>query len=135
PHLEFGAGLKPEVRSGFVYSDCRVDDSRLVVLNALSASEKGAKILTRTRFEGARRVEGEWEATLAARGGASHTVRAKALVNAAGPWVVDVLDRIEGDRITDRVRLVKGSHIIVPKVHSQGHAWILQNDDKRVVFV
>ena len=62
-------------------------------------------------------------------------MRAKALVNAAGPWVVDVLDRIQGDRITDRVRLVKGSHIIVPKVHSQGHALILQNPDKRVVFV
>jgi glycerol-3-phosphate dehydrogenase len=135
PHMEFGAGLKPEVRSGFVYSDCKVDDSRLVVLNALSAKEKGAKILTRTRFEGARRVDGEWEAAIAARGGTSRTVRARALVNAAGPWVVDVLDKIADDRITDKVRLVKGSHIIVPKVHSQGHAWILQNDDKRVVFV
>lgn len=135
PHMEFSAGLRPDIRSGFVYSDCRVDDSRLTVLNAVSAREKGATILTRTRFEGAKRVDGVWEATLAPVGGERRTLRAKGIVNAAGPWVVDVLDRIEGDRITDKVRLVKGSHIIVPKVHSQGHALILQNVDKRVVFV
>jgi glycerol-3-phosphate dehydrogenase len=135
PHMEFSAGLHPRIRSGFVYSDCRVDDSRLTVLNAVSAREKGATVLTRTRFEGARRVAGVWEATIRPAGGEPRLIRAKGLVNAAGPWVVDVLDRIEGDRITDRVRLVKGSHIIVPKVHSQGHALILQNTDKRVVFV
>ena len=135
PHMEFSAGLKPDFRSGFVYSDCRVDDARLTIANALSARAKGATILTRTRFEGAKRVDGEWEATIAPRAGAPQTVRAKALVNAAGPWVVDVLDRIQGDRITDKVRLVKGSHIVVPKVHSQRHAYILQNPDKRVVFV
>jgi len=135
PHLEFSAGLKPGIRMGYVYSDCRVDDSRLTILNAVSAKEKGATILTRTRFEGAKRVDGAWEARISARGGAAQTLKAKAIVNAAGPWVVDALDRIEGDRITDRVRLVKGSHIIVPKVHSQGHAYILQNVDNRVVFV
>jgi glycerol-3-phosphate dehydrogenase len=135
PHMEFSAALKPGIRSGFVYSDCRVDDSRLTVLNAVSAREKGATILTRTRFEGARRVDGEWEATIRPAGAEPRVIRAKGLVNAAGPWVIDVLERIEGDRITDRVRLVKGSHIIVPKVHSQGHALILQNPDKRVVFV
>ena len=135
PHMEFSAGLRPDIRSGFVYSDCRVDDSRLTVLNAVSAREKGATILTRTRFEGAKRVDGAWDAILAPADGERRTVRAKGIVNAAGPWVVDVLDRIEGDRITDRVRLVKGSHIIVPKVHSQGYAYILQNVDKRVVFV
>ncbi|HUL97106.1 MAG TPA: glycerol-3-phosphate dehydrogenase [Usitatibacter sp.] len=135
PHMEFSAGLNPEIRTGFVYSDCRVDDSRLTVVNAVSAREKGAAIHTRTRFEGARRVEGAWQATVRPEGGEPRTIRAKALVNAAGPWVVDALDRIEGERIKDRVRLVKGSHIIVPKVHSQGHALILQNVDKRVVFV
>jgi glycerol-3-phosphate dehydrogenase len=135
PHMEFSAGLKSEIRSGFVYSDCRVDDSRLTVLNAVSAREKGATVLTRTRFEGAKRVGGEWEAVIAPASGERRTVRARSIVNAAGPWVVDILDRIEGDRITDRVRLVKGSHIIVPKIHSQGHAYILQNKDKRVVFV
>jgi len=135
PDIAYGAGLNPNIRSGFLYSDCRVDDSRLTVLNAVSAREKGATILTRTAFEVARRVDGVWEAVIRSADGAPRTVRAKALVNAAGPWVVDVLDKIVGDRITERVRLVKGSHIIVPKVHSQGHALILQNPDKRVVFV
>jgi glycerol-3-phosphate dehydrogenase len=135
PHMEFSAGLKPAIRAGFVYSDCRVDDSRLTVLNAVSAREKGAVVLTRTRFESAKRVGGAWEAVILAAGGERRTVRARGIVNTAGPWVVDVLDKIEGDRITDRVRLVKGSHIVVPKVHSQGHALILQNPDKRVVFV
>jgi glycerol-3-phosphate dehydrogenase len=134
PHMEFSAGLKGDIRSGFVYSDCRVDDSRLTVVNAMAAREKGATVLTRTRFEGATRVDGVWEAAISGAQG-KRTVRAKALVNAAGPWVVDVLGRVQGDRIADRVRLVKGSHIIVPKVHSQGHAYILQNVDKRVVFV
>ncbi len=135
PHMEFSAGLKPEIRSGFVYSDCRVDDSRLTILNAVAAREKGATIVPRTRFEGAKRVNGVWDASIKPLHGEARTLQAKGIVNAAGPWVVDALDRIEGDRITDRVRLVKGSHIIVPKVHSQGHAYILQNTDKRVVFV
>ena len=134
PHLEFSAGLAHDIRHGFVYSDCRVDDARLTVLNALSAKEKGAAILTRTKLEHARRVDGAWEATISTAGG-RRTLRARGIVNAAGPWVVDVLDKIDGDRITERVRLVKGSHIVVPKVHSQGHALILQNTDKRVVFI
>ena len=134
PHLEFSAGLKGDIRSGFVYSDCRVDDSRLTVINAMGAREKDAVIHTRTRFEGARRVDGAWQATVTGPGG-TRTLHAKALVNAAGPWVADVLGSVTGARTTGRVRLVKGSHIIVPKVHSQGHAYILQNVDKRVVFV
>ena len=135
PHLEFSAGLKAELRSGFVYSDCRVDDSRLTVLNAVSAREKGATVRTRTRLEHAKRADGVWEVIVQAAFGERETIRARALVNAAGPWVMDVLDRIVGDRIAGSVRLVKGSHIIVPKVHGLGHAYILQNPDKRVVFV
>jgi glycerol-3-phosphate dehydrogenase len=135
PHLEFSAGLKPEFRSGFVYSDCRVDDARLVVINAMSAREKGATILTRTRFERAKRVDGAWDAVMTDPSGRELNVRARGMVNAAGPWVMDSLERIEGDKIKGRVRLVKGSHIIVPKVHAQRHALILQNPDKRVVFV
>jgi len=135
PHPQYSAGLKAGIRSGFVYSDCSVDDARLTLVNAMSAREKGATVLTRTRFEGARRVGDAWEAAIVRAGGTRETVRARALVNAAGPWVVDVLGGIEGDRITDRVRLVKGSHIVVPRVHSQPHAYILQNPDKRVVFV
>jgi D-erythritol 1-phosphate dehydrogenase len=136
PHMEFSAGLKPDFRSGFVYSDCRVDDSRLTVVNAISAREKGATIATRTRFTAARRVDGAWQCEVEdLRTGAKRDVRAAGLVNAAGPWVRQVLDAIEGDRITEQVRLIKGSHIIVPKVHSQGHALILQNPDGRVIFV
>jgi glycerol-3-phosphate dehydrogenase len=135
PHMEYGAGLKPDIRNGYLYSDCRVDDSRLTVINAVSAREKGATVLTRTRLEHARRVDGSWEARLVVAGSEQRIVRAKALVNAAGPWAMDVLDRVVGDRIKGSVRLVKGSHFIVPKVHSQGHALILQNPDKRVVFV
>jgi glycerol-3-phosphate dehydrogenase len=134
PHMEYSAGLKSDFRSGFVYSDCRVDDSRLTILNAVDARGKGAAIHTRTRFEGARRVDGMWEALVKGEAG-SRTIRARALVNAAGPWVAQVLGTIAGDDIKGGVRLVKGSHIIVPKVHSQGHAYILQNPDKRVVFV
>ena len=136
PHMEFSAGLKPDFRSGFVYSDCRVDDSRLAVANAMSAREKGATIATRTRFTAASRVDGAWQCEVEdVRTGAKRSVRAAGLVNAAGPWVRQVLDAIEGDRITEQVRLVKGSHIIVRKVHSQGHAYILQNPDGRVIFV
>ncbi len=135
PHAELSAGLQGRYRSGFVYSDCRVDDSRLTLLNAIGAREKGGQVLARTRFVSARRVDGAWEATLQPVGGEPHAVRAKALVNAAGPWVVDVLGHVAGERIAERVRLVKGSHIVVPRVHSQGHAYILQNPDKRVVFV
>ena len=135
PHLEYGAGFKTEFRNAFVYSDCRVDDARLTLVNAISAREKGAQVHVRTRFERARRVGEAWEAELAAPNGEKRLVLAKAIVNAGGPWVMDVLERVEGDAIKGSVRLVKGSHIIVPKVHSQGHAWILQNPDKRVVFV
>jgi glycerol-3-phosphate dehydrogenase len=136
PHVEYSAALKPEFRSGYVYSDCRVDDARLTVLNAMSARGKGAEILTRTRFVDAKRADGLWTATVEdAATGQRRTVTAKALVNAAGPWVADVLDRIPDDRITAKVRLVKGSHIVVPQVHTRGHAYILQNPDGRVIFV
>jgi len=135
PHLEYSAGLSSTFRTGFIYSDCRVDDSRLTVINAVSAREKGATVLTRTRFESAKRVDGVWEAVIQPAAGEKRTLRAKGIVNAAGPWVAKVLDAIEDDRITAKVRLVKGSHIVVPKVHSQGHAFLLQNPDKRVVFV
>jgi glycerol-3-phosphate dehydrogenase len=112
-----------------------VDDARLTLINAMSAREKGAAIHVRTRFERAHRIGDTWEAEVSDALGNKRMLRARALVNTAGPWVMDVLDRVEGDAIKGRVRLVKGSHIIVPKVHSQGHAWILQNPDQRVVFV
>ena len=136
PHLEFSAGLKGDYRRGFVYADCRVDDARLVVANALSARDKGAAIHTRTRCLGARREAGAWVVDIEDLAtGMRRSVRAAGLVNAAGPWVTDVLAHIPGNRVKGAVRLVKGSHIVVRKVHSQGHAYLFQNDDRRVIFV
>jgi glycerol-3-phosphate dehydrogenase len=131
-----GAGLAPHLRRGFSYWDCWVDDSRLVVLNALDAAEHGAEIRTRTRFMGARREGGLWSATLRDTvTGAVSTVRARALVNAAGPWISRVMQEGFGRQDYSHLALVKGSHIVVPRVHGGDHAYILQHPDKRVVFI
>jgi len=131
----YGSGLKREFRRGFVYYDCWVDDARLVVLNARSAAAHGATILTRTRLLHARRAGEEWVATLEGRPQGRREVRASALVNAAGPWVRQVLhDALHVD-IAAKVRLVRGSHIVVPRIHTERHAFILQNPDRRVIFL
>ncbi|MEP6998268.1 MAG: glycerol-3-phosphate dehydrogenase [Betaproteobacteria bacterium] len=132
---KWGAGLKDSFRKGFVYSDARVDDARLVVLNAIAARELGADVRVRTRLAAARRENGLWRATLLDGTGRREDVLARALVNAAGPWVKDVLDQISPDSIRADVRHVKGSHIVVPRVHVEPHAYILQNSDKRIVFI
>jgi glycerol-3-phosphate dehydrogenase len=120
--------------AGFVYADCRVDDARLTVTTARDAAERGAKILTRTALLAARRDGEGWRATLRGPGGASREVAARILVNVAGPWVLDVL-RLAGLRTRANLRLVKGSHIVVPRLYPGDHAYLLQNDDRRVVFV
>ena len=130
----YGAGLKPEFERGFLYYDCWVDDARLVVLNARSAAAHGATILTHTRFVSARREGGEWAASLNGERG-SRSVRARAIVNAAGPWVRQVLDEALKIKLPATVRLVKGSHIVVPRIHEERHAFILQNPDRRVIFM
>ncbi len=128
-----GEGLVRRQGKAFVYSDCWVDDARLVVLNAMDAAARGAAIRTQTRFAGARRDGADWIARLGdARG--SHTVRAHAIVNTAGPWVSEVAGLIEGARAQGAVRLVKGSHVVVPRLYPGDHAFLLQNPDKRVVF-
>ncbi|WEK43747.1 MAG: glycerol-3-phosphate dehydrogenase [Candidatus Sphingomonas colombiensis] len=129
----YGAGLADPHGTAFVYSDCRVDDSRLVVLNARDAADRGADIRTRTRLISARREGGVWSATIADAGGES-TIRARVLVNAAGPWVSDVLARVPGARVERGVRLIKGSHIVVPRLYEGDHAFMLQNADRRIVF-
>ncbi|MFT9216077.1 MAG: glycerol-3-phosphate dehydrogenase [Acetobacter malorum] len=130
-----GRPLKPEYTKGFVYSDGWVQDSRLVVLNALDAAERGAEIRTRTRLIKADRVNGVWEAVLEDRiTGTTSTVRARALVNAAGPWVAKLLSETLQIPNSKSVRLVKGSHIIVPRVFEGPQAYIFQNPDKRIVF-
>jgi glycerol-3-phosphate dehydrogenase len=126
-----GNTLKPEYRRGFAYSDCWVDDARLVLANALSAQEKGATIRTRTRCVALRPTEGQWIAGLSD----DTQMRARMVVNAAGPWVAEVLHGALGARARGAVRLVKGSHIIVPRRHPGPHAFILQNEDRRVVFL
>ena len=128
-----GAGLSARTGKAFVYSDCWVEDSRLVVLNALDAAERGARIETRTRLIEARREGGGWIATIEGEGG-PRTVRARILVNASGPWVADVIGRAHGTRRDRGVRLVKGSHIVVPRLYDGEHAFMLQNDDRRIVF-
>ena len=136
----YGAGLKPEFSSGFSYYDCWVDDARLVVLNARAAAARGAQILTRMRVTRAVRVDDDagdiWQVTLQDAGGRNErTVAARVLVNAAGPWVKQVLDDEVGVRSPARVRLVKGSHIVVPRIHERKHAFILQNPDRRIIFM
>ena len=131
----YGAGLKPRFKRGFVYADARVDDARLVVDNALDARNRGAKIDVRTTLTHARRDNGLWRATLADRDGSTREVTARALVNAAGPWVCDVLGEVSDGPVKARVRHVKGSHIVVPRVHAEPHAYILQNADNRIVFI
>ena len=130
----YGAGLKPEFERGFVYYDCWVDDARLVVLNARSAVAHGATIRTRTRLVSARREGGKWAATLNGDGG-NRAVHASAIVNAAGPWVRQVLDEALRMKLSATVRLVKGSHIVIPRIHEERHAFILQNPDRRVIFM
>ncbi|MDI9349429.1 MAG: glycerol-3-phosphate dehydrogenase [Candidatus Symbiobacter sp.] len=134
-----GAVIKPDYRRAFVYSDCWVDDARLVVLNAIDAAERGARILTRHRFTSARRGDGQgkdriWRVSFATPEGAAVTVAAKGLVNAAGPWVQQVL-AAAGENSQRKVRLVKGSHIITRKFWPGDHNYLLQNTDRRVIFV
>ena len=131
----YGAGLKPALTKGFIYSDCRVDDARLVVANALAAHELGAQIATRTECILAKRAGAGWQANLRAGDGATRVVTARALVNAAGPWVKELLNERLHQPSRDNVRLVKGSHIVVPAQYEGDHAFILQNDDRRVVFM
>jgi glycerol-3-phosphate dehydrogenase len=129
-----GKPLRPEYRRGFEYSDCWVEDSRLVVLNAVDAAERGAMISTRTELTTARR-EGElWHLDLLT-GVTRRPLRlaARALVNAAGPWVAEVARRIGGEPHAP-IRLVKGSHIVVPRLFAHDRAYIFQNADGRVVF-
>ncbi|MFO7856588.1 MAG: glycerol-3-phosphate dehydrogenase [Paracoccaceae bacterium] len=130
-----GESLKDTYRRGFEYSDCWVEDSRLVVLNARDAAERGAEIRVRTRLESARREDGGWTATLRdVETGETRAIRARCLVNAAGPWVADVLAHRAGLNTADRVRLVRGSHIVVRRLFDHDKAYIFQQSDDRIVF-
>jgi glycerol-3-phosphate dehydrogenase len=132
-HYPLGAPLQRSFRYGFEFSDCLVDDSRLVVLNALDAAERGAVIRTRTRCVRADR-RGDWELVLNARGRRDE-VTARVLVNAAGPWIGEVAETVIRRPLPAPVRLVKGSHIVVPRRFEHDNGYLLQAADGRVVFV
>ncbi len=134
-----GAALKAQYTKGFVYSDGWVDDARLVVLNAVDARDKGATVLTRTRCTTAQRAATDWTISLQGDDGSRATVVARALVNAAGPWAESFLRgaarSAHGELLATRsLRLVKGSHIVVPRLFEHACAYIFQNPDKRIIF-
>jgi len=136
---ELGQCLQPHLGRAFVYSDGWVDDARLVVLAALDARERGARILTRTRCEAAQRGLDGWTVTLQPQDGAPWQVSARALVNAAGPWAESFLRHTaraaHGETLASRsLRLVKGSHIVIPGRFAHDHAYVFQNADKRIIF-
>ncbi|WP_177410619.1 glycerol-3-phosphate dehydrogenase [Pseudomonas sp. SDI] len=134
--LRFGpdSPLKPAISRGFEYADCAVDDARLVVLNAMAARELGAHILTRTRCVSARRVGALWNVQLEHADGTLQSIQARALVNAAGPWVSKFINDDLKLQAPYGIRLIQGSHLIVPKLYEGEHAYILQNEDQRIVF-
>ena len=123
-----GKPLKPGYGPAFVYSDGWVDDARLVVLNARDAADRGATILTRTRVDALARAEGRWEI----RSG-TQTFRARAVVNAAGPAVLDLLT-LSGEKTRKKMRLVRGSHIVVPRLFEHPYAYFFQISDGRIFF-
>ena len=125
-----GKALKSDFKRGFTYADCWVEDSRLVILNAMDAVERGARIHTHCKLTSARVEDGIWVAQTEAG-----PIRARALVNAAGPWVAEVLSQKLGLNTEKSVRLVKGSHIVTKRLYEGEFAFILQNPDGRIVFV
>ncbi len=130
-----GKPLKKLFRRAFEYSDCRVNDARLVVLNARDAADRGATVRTRTKVTAARREHGLWTVTVEDTAtGAVATVRARLLVNAAGPWIDKVLAEAIGQAGARNVRLVQGSHIVVPRKFDDPRAYFFQNRDGRIVF-
>jgi glycerol-3-phosphate dehydrogenase len=129
-----GAALKPQFRRGFVYSDGWVDDARLVVLNAMDAALKGATVLTRARCESAARHDGAWTVNLRGADGEARAIRARCLVNAAGPWAAHLHQEATHQASEKPVRLVKGSHIVVRRLFDHPEGYIFQHPDGRIVF-
>jgi len=135
-HFNQDSPLVKAFTKGFEYSDAWVDDARLVVLNALAAQEKGAVIKTQTKCIRAGRQNGIWNITLQdTLTGDTETIRSKSIVNAAGPWVAQLFNEAFTLQSPQNIRLVKGSHIVVPRLHDHAEAYILQSADQRVVFV
>ena len=126
--------LKKQFKKGFCYYDCQTDDHRLVILNALSAQEKGASILTHTKVEKAEQQGEQWLVTINDINNKKHEILARTLINASGPWMNELLSDCISTPSEDEVTLIKGSHIIVKKLYTQSHAFILQIKDGRIIF-
>ncbi|MCW8355929.1 glycerol-3-phosphate dehydrogenase [Marinomonas pontica] len=135
--VKYGADspLKDDIKQGFEYSDCWVDDARLVVTNALSAQQNGTSIFARTRCISAKRFDNQWHIQLEDQTtNETLDITAKALVNAAGPWVSSFIETKLEQKAPYGIRMIKGSHIVVPKLYQHSNAFIMQNTDKRIVF-
>jgi glycerol-3-phosphate dehydrogenase len=126
--------LRAEFGNGFAYSDCAVDDARLVVASARAAADLGAEIRPRTACVAAECSDGLWQARLQSADGRESAAEARAIVNATGPWVAEFLANAIRRAPGFGVKLVKGSHIVVPRLHDGEHSCLLQNEDGRVVF-
>jgi glycerol-3-phosphate dehydrogenase len=129
-----GKPLKEDFTRGYEYSDCWVEDARLVALNARDAKNRGAEIRTRTKVVTARRDGDEWTVDIESKG-AKETIRAKALINSAGPWVSQVLGQVVGQNEPAKIRMVKGSHLVVERLYDHDRCYIFQNADGRICFL
>jgi glycerol-3-phosphate dehydrogenase len=130
-----GAPLQEKFKRAYEYSDCWIEDSRLVVLNARDAEARGAEVMTRTRVVSATREDDLWRVALRdTETGAEHTVQAKMLVNAGGPWVRDVIQNTVRINSSEGVRLVRGSHIVTRKLFDHGKCYFFQGEDGRIIF-
>jgi glycerol-3-phosphate dehydrogenase len=129
-----GQPLKESFTNGYEYSDCWVEDSRLVILMARDAALRGATVRTRTTVRRAVRVDGGWDIDIVDAGNKKQTIRAKVVVNAAGPWVSEILTKVVGRNDADKIRMVKGSHIVVDKLYDHDRCYIFQNGDGRICF-
>lgn len=130
-----GDPLEDAIKVGFEYSDCWVDDARLVVLNARDAADRGAKIMVRTRFTTAKPKDGQWVASVKdLNTGKTKQIQAQVLINASGPWVKSIIEDQLKSETSENIRLVRGSHIVVPKIYDHDRAYFFQIDDGRLVF-
>lgn len=129
-----GAPLEDRLEKAFEYSDCWIEDSRLVVLNARDAQERGARINVRTKVSSALQIDGIWHVTLETQDGKQRTVRARMLVNAGGPWVADIIRNTVRINASEGVRLVRGSHIVTRKLYDHDKCYFFQGADGRITF-
>ena len=129
-----GGPLQPKYRKAFEYSDCWVEDSRLVALTARDAEARGARVMTRTRVVGADRSDDLWHVHVEHRDGSTETIAARALINAGGPWVGDVIAGVVGLNSSEGVRLVRGSHIVTKRLYDHDRCYFFQGTDGRIIF-